>query len=285
MVLFLQDDESKGTENIWKEHCFFGDQRAELTILKANFPQNTLVYINQATVSLVKGGDKAICLDLVVVGQIMPAANVDPKIDFDKYEYKAKKIMLYVLVYNTTTGLYGWLKKKLAYITLRGDPKERFLSYGFYKEKSSLLYCTMKKPMPNIFNCTCFKNHVSLLLDENQNQAKFSNLFLYLSSTLDSKEEFMHYKDNVNLHPVNLTFDDIKQAAAESLMDPSTLNTDARDKVTGGYYKIMKKIAEVYNQNLVRNSDAFISSGEKIDPDNEIVGLMILTKRVKKNFN
>ena len=118
MVLFLQDDESKGTENIWKEHCFFGVQRAELTILKANFPQNTLVYINQATVSLVKGGDKAICLDFVVVGQIMPAANVDSKIDFDKYEYNENEVMLNVPVYNTKTDLYGGLKKKLAYITL-----------------------------------------------------------------------------------------------------------------------------------------------------------------------
>ena len=31
----------------------------------------------------------------------------------------------------------------------------------------------------------------------------------------------------------------------------------------------MKKIAEVSNQNLVRNSDAFISSGGKVDPDKE----------------
>ena len=89
-----------------------------------------MVYVNQGTVSLVKGGDKAIYLDFVVVGQIMPAANVDPKIDFDKYEYKANELMLYAPVYNTTTGLHGGLKKKLACITLRGDPKERFWSYG-----------------------------------------------------------------------------------------------------------------------------------------------------------
>ena len=31
----------------------------------------------------------------------------------------------------------------------------------------------------------------------------------------------------------------------------------------------MKKIAEVSNKNLVRNSDACISNGGKIDPDNE----------------
>ena len=31
----------------------------------------------------------------------------------------------------------------------------------------------------------------------------------------------------------------------------------------------MKKIADVSNQNLVRNSDAYISNGGKIDPDNK----------------
>ena len=68
------------------------------------------------------------------------------------------------------------------------------------------------------------------------------------------------------MHPLILAFDDVKQAAAESLMDPSMLNANARDQVTGVYYKIMKKIAEVSNQNLIRNSDAFIFSGGKIDP-------------------
>ena len=94
----------------------------------------------------------------------------------------------------------------------------------------------------------------------------------------------MHYKDNVNLHPVHLTFDEIKQAAAESLIDPSILNSDARDQVPGGYYKIMKKIAEVSNQNLVRNSNAFISSGGKIDPDNEFCWIDDSYKTSKEKF-
>ena len=94
----------------------------------------------------------------------------------------------------------------------------------------------------------------------------------------------MHYEDNVNLHPVNLTFDDIKQAAAESLMNPSMLNTDARDQVTGGYQKITNKIDEVSNQNLVRNSDAFISSGGKNDPDNEFCWIDDSQKTGKEKF-
>ena len=33
----------------------------------------------------------------------------------------------------------------------------------------------------------------------------------------------------------------------------------------------MKKVAEISNQNIIRNFDAFISSGGKTDPDNEFV--------------
>ena len=128
----------------------------------------------------------------------------------------------------------------------------------------------MKKPMPNIFNCTVFKKHISFLLDENQNNAKFSNLFMYLPSTLDGREDFMHYKYHVNLHPINITFDDLKQAADQKIMDPSFLNSNNRSEVTDAYYKIMRKIVEVSNQNLVRSSDAFISNGGKVDPDRKI---------------
>ena len=237
MVLSLQDDESKTTEKIWSERSFFGDQRAELTILKDNFPENTLALVNQGTVSLVKGGEKAIYLDFVIFGQLMAAANNDPKIDLDHYELKENGVILYVPVYNTATELYGGLVKKLAYITLSGDAKERFMSSSYSKENSSLLYCFMKTPLSNIFNCTAFKKHISFLLEENQNNAKFSNLFSYLPSTLDRNEEFLPWKDDVYLHPVDLNYDDNKQAAGQNRMNPSWLdNNDLRKEVTCRYY-------------------------------------------------
>ena len=53
-------------------------------------------------------------------------------------------------------------------------------------------------------------------------------------------------------------------------MNPALLdNKELRRDVAGGYYKMMKKVAEISNQNLVRNSDAYLSSGGKVDPDNE----------------
>ena len=68
-------------------------------------------------------------------------------------------------MYNKLTGIYGGLKKMLGHITLRGNDGERYYSYGFSKEKSTLLYCTLKDPLPNIFSCTAVKNHHGFILD------------------------------------------------------------------------------------------------------------------------
>ena len=191
MVLSLTDDESKGSEKIWKEFGFFKDQRVELTISKANFPENILVYINQGSLSVVKGGEKGIYLDFAILGQIMPIANPDPKFDIDNYLCKDNEVIIYCPVYNKSTAVYGGLTKKFGYITLRGDSGEGFFSYGYNKEKSSLFFSLMKTELPNIFSCTAFKKHISFLIDQNQNQVKFSEMFLYLPSTLDRKEAFL----------------------------------------------------------------------------------------------
>ena len=58
LLSFKDDDPSKGSESIWLESGYFGNQRAELTIQKANFPENTLIYVNQLYGSLVKVGKR-----------------------------------------------------------------------------------------------------------------------------------------------------------------------------------------------------------------------------------
>ena len=72
------------------------------------------------------------------------------------------------------------------------------------------------------------------------------------------------------MHPIDLSFDDLTEITGNKEMNPSLLNNkDLRGEVVGAYYKLMKKVAETSNQNLVRNSGAYISNGGKIDPDNE----------------
>ena len=118
-----------------------------------------MTYVNQARVSLVKGGEKALYCNFVILAQIMPLANIDPLINLDTYEPKDNEVVIYVPMYNTVTGLYYGLSKKLGLITLRRDALESFFSYGYSKEKSTLLYCSMKAPLPNNFTSTCFQKH------------------------------------------------------------------------------------------------------------------------------
>ena len=122
-IVSLNNDQPKGSEKIWRESGFFGDQRAELTILKANFPENSFCYVNQGSLSHVKGGEIAIYLDFVMLGQLMPAANTDPAIHLDTHVLEENEVIMYCPVYNKSTGLYGGLTRKLGYIALQGDER------------------------------------------------------------------------------------------------------------------------------------------------------------------
>ena len=195
-----------------------------MTIPKANFPENTLAYVNQGSVSLVKGGRQAIYLEFAFIGQFMPVVNPDPSVNLETHIFKEDEALLYVSIYNKATGMYGGLTKKLAHITLRRDVNERFFSYGYSKEKSTLLYCTMKHPLPNIFQCTAFKKHHGFLLDEDQKKADFSKMFLYLPSTLDRKEDFLQWKEQVHLHPIDVSYDGLKAINNDRDMNPALLD-------------------------------------------------------------
>ena len=188
-------------------------------------------------------------------------ANIDPVINLDTYSVKENEVLVYCPVYNTSTGMYRGITKKLGLITLRGGASERFFSYGYNKEKSSLLYCSVKSPLPNIFSCTSFKKHTKFLMDQNESKVRSSDMFMFLPATLDRKEDFLKWKDNVHLHPIDLTIDDLIQITNLPKINPLLLDIkESRDSIMQKYYKIMQKVAEISNQNPIRNSDAYISS-------------------------
>ena len=269
MLISLKDNESKKTETVWKENGFFNEQRSDLTITKPHFPENTLVYVNQGSISTVKGGH-AIYLEFEIIGQLMPLANPDPKIDLEKHEFKDHEALLFIPVYNTVTGMHSGLTLKLTHITVRGDVNKRFYSYGYSKEKSTLLYCLNKHPLQNIFHCTAFKQHHGFLLDENQKRAGFSNMLMFLPSTLDRKEKILRWQDHVHLHPIDVTFEELKDLDNGKDFNSSLLDhKDLRKNITRLFYKYMKKVAEISNHNIVRNSDTYMANGGQIDPDNE----------------
>ena len=118
-MLSLKDDkcDSSSTEKIWKSNGFFGNQKTNLTIIKANFPENTLDYVNNGSIFAVKGGQTAVYLGYVILVQILPVMNFPDNLD--NYQYKDNEVLLYVPLYNTQNSLYRGIKKSLAYIVLR----------------------------------------------------------------------------------------------------------------------------------------------------------------------
>ena len=109
MVASMGESPEKSTESVWKENAFFGDQRADLTIKKANFPENTLVYISNVSAAPVKGGH-AVFLEYVILAQTLPVPNPQPEVDLDSHKYLDNEVLIFTLLYNTENGSHRGLK-------------------------------------------------------------------------------------------------------------------------------------------------------------------------------
>ena len=175
------DEKSANTEKKWNKPDFLGDQVADFTIIKVNFPKNTLEYTSQGNITLVKG-DLAVYLDYVILGQLIPAMN-SPE-NMDEYEWLLNEVKMIIPLYNADSGELLGLEKRLAFIMVRGDQNEAFFSDGYDKSKSTKLYSTSKNLLPNIFSGKCFKKLQDFSVEQRSRQEK-STLFFYLPSTSD----------------------------------------------------------------------------------------------------
>ena len=70
-----------------------------------------------------------------------------------------------------------------------------------------------------------------------------SHMFLFLPSTLDKKENIMQYKNNVRLHPIDVSYNDLKVLNNNSDFNASNLdNKTSRQNLLQLFYKYMKSI-------------------------------------------
>ena len=149
-------------QKVWEENGFFGELKADFTLRKRDFPENCLLYVNQAYVSS-KDGEAIIYCDYVVLGQLLTLRNPEnSEPENDNY------LKLYSPSYDREHGKFLGVKECLAYIMIRGYEEECFYTYGYDSKKSSLLYCYSKQLMPNIFKGTAFNCHNLLNVAENR---------------------------------------------------------------------------------------------------------------------
>ena len=262
-LLLLSDDKpSLDTELIWLQNGYFDDQKGEFTLNKVNFPENTPIYANQGSISTLKGGEHAIYLDYVILGQLICAKTM-PK-DFENYECSENEVKLCVPLYNIETGEFKDLQKWLAYIIVRGGEDEMFLSYGFDEDKSNVLYSNYKLILPNIFQGTSFKKYNPMLLNERSVQER-SKMFFFLSSTTDRKEKIDQFLKNVSLHPTDCHYEDFRKCSANGRdFYPQDLDSSDMEKRLAAreiVVNFFKDPVQVSNSNLMRYANTLLTSG------------------------
>ena len=128
LLLSSRNDDKCPMEMIWKHNGFFGDLKGEYTITKANFAKNTLIYVNNGTISNVKGGDYAFYPDYVDIGQLICAKKISKN-----YECKQDEVKLFVLNYNVKTENFLGVQNWLAYIMLGAMNMKPFCFTGLKK--------------------------------------------------------------------------------------------------------------------------------------------------------
>ena len=261
-LLFKQsnsDAKACSGEKVWKENGFFKDVEARLNLQKVNIPENCLLYVNQGFLSTVKSGELALYLHNFVIGQLIIAAN-QPE-DISAYICSKNEVKLLTCVYDLESGDFRGIREQIAFIVLRGDADEIFLSYGYNKTKSTVVYSFSKEQIPNAFVSVAFKKHFDEIVNESSSSSKTdvkSSLFHFLPSISDRKESVNQFKNNVSLMPCDVSVELIESFSPlkDVSFKPDLLNSvnkEERKPQTEMLYGLFKHIAQISNQNLERN--------------------------------
>ena len=186
MVVANIEGVEKVGEQVWQNDGFFGKINPDYSTHKNDFPENCLGYINQAYLT-VKERDTMIFCDYIILGQIVVFRSIPEGENIDEHIKNDKKLAkIYMPKYDTTTGKFLGVKESVGYMICNQED-EVFLSYGYSSEHSTSLYCYQKQPVPNMFRGTAFNTHK--LSNYLESKAEMSNLYFYLPSITDRKEE------------------------------------------------------------------------------------------------
>ena len=128
------DDENGqvfSTSRIWPEVGYFNNQLTDFNMKKVNYPENLVIYVNQAYLT-VQNSKKKFYVNFYLIGQIIEALN--PPENIANYVCKDCEVKIYKPRYDVSTVQFLGLYETISYLVVRGDEEERFLNYGFCKQ-------------------------------------------------------------------------------------------------------------------------------------------------------
>ena len=168
------EEKVKKSINLWENFGYFGPESCNFSIEKANLPENTIFYINQAYQSF-KDGKKLYYNDVFNIAQIMPLAH-QPK-EIESYQLKDNEVKILQPKYDPISAEFLGIEYCVALVTVRNNPEEQFFDYGYHKENSKKLYSTRKLKVPNSFKTKIFGQHRMQYEGGAFDEQKFSKLF------------------------------------------------------------------------------------------------------------
>ena len=143
---------------------------------KANFTENTLIYLNKRYLT-VKKNKKIFYCDYFLLAQIVEASN--PPQEVSSFTLKEGKLKTARPWYNDETGEFLALYETFGYMVVRGSPEEVFVNYGFDKENSKVLYSHYMRTIPNAFYGTMFNRHDVMVKSGEVDSDRSGYLFLF----------------------------------------------------------------------------------------------------------
>ena len=114
--------EEVSEERVSRKFGYFNARKSSYSMEKVNFPENTLLYMNQSYLTIKK---KIFCCDFYIIGQIVGSSN--PPQDISSYTLKENEVKMVRPKYDPKTGESKGLYKTSGYLLLRGSPEEFFI--------------------------------------------------------------------------------------------------------------------------------------------------------------
>ena len=140
---------------------------------KVNFPKNTLLYVNQAYLTVKMSKNFFYCDDYVL-GKIVKSLNTPQ--DISSYILKDNVVKMFRPCYDPETGEFCSLHQTVGFLVVRGSPEEVLFNYGFNKEKSKVFYSHYWRKIPNSFSGTIFNRHRTMI-ESGEIEGEMSNIF------------------------------------------------------------------------------------------------------------